>query len=265
MFRSFCTPRCNNPPLLTLVLKKRAFPTNSAGCRRLKVQQILMQPHAISSTAETAVQPLGDALKEPSLFHCVTKRCFDVVCSLCCMLLFAPFFLMALIVSWCTTSGNPFFLQERIGKGGKPFNIVKFRTMVVDAERDGARLVHEHGTHQFTRYGLFFRKYHIDEWPQLWNVLIGDMSLVGYRPERAYYIQQIEAADARYSQLYVTRPGITSEAAIYNGYTDSLEKMLRRLEMDLAYLPKLSVPTDLRIIGQTILSFFYHPTSKSSR
>ena len=102
--------------------------------------------------------------------------------------------------------------------------------------------------------GGFLRRHHLDELPQLWNVLVGDMSFVGYRPERKFFIDQITERDARYSLLYAMRPGITSEAAIYNGYTDTVEKMLRRLEMDLHYMQHASVSRDVSIIGQTFLS-----------
>ena len=96
----------------------------------------------------------------------------------------------------------------------------------------------------------------MDELPQLWNVLVGEMSFVGYRPERAYFIKQIMERDNRYALLYTTRPGITSEAAIYNGYTDTIDKMLRRLEMDLDYQNRLSLWTDLKIIFATAVVFF---------
>ena len=146
------------------------------------------------------------------------------------------------------------FRQERIGKDGRPFLILKFRTMCQDAEENGPQLTQIKDTTRCTPIGGFLRRHHLDELPQLWNVLVGDMSFVGYRPERQYFIDQILARDARYSQLYAMRPGITSEAAIYNGYTDTVEKMLRRLEMDLDYMQHASVARDVSIIAQTFFS-----------
>ena len=172
------------------------------------------------------------------------------------IVIISPIFLAVLILQWLTTSGTPFFRQERIGKGGKPFHIIKFRTMELNAEADGPQLVNINNSTRFTRCGQFLRKHHLDELPQLWNVLIGDMSFVGYRPERVFFIKQIMERDNRYALLYVTRPGITSEAAIYNGYTDTIEKMLRRLEMDLDYQNRLSLWTDLKIIFTTAVVLF---------
>ena len=102
--------------------------------------------------------------------------------------------------------------------------------------------------------GRFLRAHHLDELPQLWNVLRGDMSLIGYRPERAYYIDQIMARNPRYRYLYQIRPGVTSYATLYNGYTDTLEKMLTRLDLDLYYLRNRSVWFDLKVLGLTFLS-----------
>ena len=172
------------------------------------------------------------------------------------IVIISPIFLAVLILQWLTTPGTPFFRQERIGKGGKPFHIIKFRTMELNAEADGPQLVNINNSTRFTRCGQFLRKHHLDELPQLWNVLIGDMSFVGYRPERVFFIKQIMERDNRYALLYVTRPGITSEAAIYNGYTDTIEKMLRRLEMDLDYQNRLSLWTDLKIIFTTAVVLF---------
>ena len=128
--------------------------------------------------------------------------------------------------------------------------------MQLDAESDGPQLVNIQNSSRFTRCGQFLRKHHLDELPQLWNVLIGDMSFVGYRPERAFFINQIMEKDQRYTMLFAIRPGITSEAAIYNGYTDTMEKMLRRLEMDIDYLNHFSVWTDIKIILLTAFVFF---------
>ncbi len=195
-------------------------------------------------------------MKKPALFHRFIKRLFDLLLSFTGIVLISPIFILVLLFQWCTTPGTAFFRQERIGKDGKPFHIIKFRTMQLDAESNGPQLVNIQNSSRFTRCGQFLRKHHLDELPQLWNVLIGDMSFVGYRPERAFFINQIMEKDKRYAMLFAIRPGITSEAAIYNGYTDTMEKMLRRLEMDIDYLNHFSVWTDIKIILLTAFVFF---------
>lgn len=215
-----------------------------------------MQQHHNSKNADSICHEYRDAMKKPLFLHRVSKRLFDLLFSFVGIVFISPIFLAVLILQWVTTPGTPFFRQERIGKGGKPFHIIKFRTMELNAEVDGPQLVNITNSNRFTRCGQFLRKHHLDELPQLWNVLIGDMSFVGYRPERPFFIKQIMERDNRYALLYATRPGITSEAAIYNGYTDTIEKMLRRLEMDLDYQSRLSLWTDLKIIFATAVVFF---------
>ena len=195
-------------------------------------------------------------MKKPALLHRFLKRLLDLLLSFTGIVLISPIFILVLLLQWYTTPGTAFFRQERIGKDGKPFHIIKFRTMQLDAESDGPQLVNIQNSSRFTRCGQFLRKHHLDELPQLWNVLIGDMSFVGYRPERAFFINQIMEKDQRYTMLFAIRPGITSEAAIYNGYTDTMEKMLRRLEMDIDYLNHFSVWTDIKIILLTAFVFF---------
>ena len=191
-------------------------------------------------------------MKKPALLHRFLKRLLDLLLSFTGIVLISPIFILVLLLQWYTTPGTAFFRQERIGKDGKPFHIIKFRTMQLDAESDGPQLVNIQNSSRFTRCGQFLRKHHLDELPQLWNVLIGDMSFVGYRPERAFFINQIMEKDQRYAMLFAIRPGITSEAAIYNGYTDTMEKMLRRLEMDIDYMKRVSLKTDIIIIFKSI-------------
>ena len=131
-------------------------------------------------------------------------------------------------------NGPAIFSQERIGYRGKPFTIYKFRTL--SKAEDKPQLVAKCDDSNSTKTERFLREHHLDELPQLWNVLIGDMSLVGPRPERKYYIDQIMEIDNSYVLIYEMRPGLTSEATLYNGYTDSMEKMLKRLQMDIHYL-----------------------------
>ena len=161
--------------------------------------------------------------------------------------------------------GPVIFRQERIGRFGRPFDIYKFRTMRVDAEKFGPQLSHGsgNGDARLTKVGRFLRAHHLDELPQLWNVFCGDMALVGPRPERAFYIDQILEYDKRYRYLYQIRPGVTSYATFYNGYTDTMEKMLRRLEYDLYYLGHRSWKFDLKIIFMTALAVLFGKKSAS--
>lgn len=211
-----------------------------------------MQQHNSYQTTTSIENKDRYAMKEPAFLHRFIKRLFDLLLSFIGIVLISPIFILVLLLQWCTTPGTAFFRQERIGKGGKPFHIIKFRTMQLDAESDGPQLVNIQNSSRFTRCGQFLRKHHLDELPQLWNVLIGDMSFVGYRPERAFFINQIMEKDQRYAMLFAIRPGITSEAAIYNGYTDTMEKMLRRLEMDIDYMKRVSLKTDIIIIFKSI-------------
>lgn len=124
--------------------------------------------------------------------------------------------------------------------------------MIVDAEEDVPQLT-EQNDERVTKVGRFLRSHHLDELPQLWNVLKGDMSFIGYRPERQYFIDQIMEHNERYAMLYQMRPGVTSYATLYNGYTDTMEKMLKRLEYDLYYLEHHSMLLDIKILYLTAM------------
>ena len=179
-------------------------------------------------------------------------RALDVLISGCCLVVFAPLFLLCWWLIRREDGGPAIFRQERVGKGGKVFFIYKFRTMRLDAESQGPQLspVKERDD-RLLRIGVFLRDHHLDELPQLWNVFIGDMAFVGPRPERPYYIEQIMKHDPRYELLYQVRAGVTSYATLYNGYTDTMEKMLRRLELDLYYLEHRSLSLNLKILWLT--------------
>jgi len=180
------------------------------------------------------------------------KRAFDIVASLVGLILLSPVFLFVFIRLRRQGDGPVIFRQERIGKSGRAFNILKFRTMMVNSEANGVPKLAERSDRRLTCVGKFLREHHLDELPQLWNVFVGDMSFVGPRPERKYFIDQIMEQNSDYEYLYKIRPGITSMATIYNGYTDTMEKMLIRLQMDLEYLQKRSLWLDLKIILTTI-------------
>ena len=182
------------------------------------------------------------------------KRALDFCIAVICLVLFSPLLLICYFAVRLEDGGPAIFKQERIGLGGKPFYIYKFRSMEVNAE-DEEPLLFQHGNDQrLTRVGKFLRNHHLDELPQLWNVAIGDMAFIGPRPERKYYIDKIMEHDPRYVRLYALRPGVTSYATLHNGYTDTMEKMLIRLEMDLYYLEHCSLWLDLKILVQTFFS-----------
>lgn len=180
----------------------------------------------------------------------LTKRLFDVTASLLALVLLSPLMAAIAILIAQEKSGPVLFWQERIGRGGKPFRIVKFRTMPVGYESDGPHLSARSGQGLSPLAGKL-RDHHLDELPQLWNILRGDMSLVGPRPERKYFIDKIMANNPDYEYIYLMRPGLTSWATIHNGYTDTMEKMLIRLQMDLTYLQKRSIWMDLKILFTT--------------
>lgn len=186
-------------------------------------------------------------------FERVVKRLFDLFCSFFGLVVLSPVFLVVYIRLRIQNDGSVIFSQERIGYKGKPFYIYKFRTMRMDSESSGKPQLAAKGDERLTKVGKFLREHHLDELPQLWNVFVGDMSFVGPRPERQYYIDQIMERNPDYKYLYLIRPGLTSLATIYNGYTDTIEKMLTRLQMDLEYLQKRSLFYDLKIIVTTVL------------
>lgn len=185
------------------------------------------------------------------------KRVGDFLLAAISLLLVSPLMLLIYIMVRCEDGGPAIFKQERIGRFGRPFNIYKFRSMTVDAEKNGPQLCSHKKDERLTRIGKFLRKHHLDEFPQLWNVICGDMSFIGPRPERKFYIDQIMERDPRYKNLYQIRPGVTSYATLYNGYTDTMEKMLRRLDMDLYYLEHRSWWFDARILGKTFIKMIF--------
>ena len=182
------------------------------------------------------------------------KRTLDITLAIFCLIIFSPVILVCALAVWRDVGRPVIFRQERIGKGGKPFMICKFRSMGKDAEEENApRLSPGASDGRLTKTGRFLREHHLDELPQLWNVLRGDMSFVGYRPERKYFIEKIMEQDRRYERLYAMRPGVTSLATLYNGYTDTMEKMLKRLELDLYYQERHTLRMDLDILWRTFI------------
>lgn len=179
------------------------------------------------------------------------KRAFDVVMSCVGIVLLSPVLLVIALLVKTTSKGPVIYRQERIGLHGKPFMIWKFRTMTVDAEEETPMLTQDNDP-RITSVGRVLRKYRLDELPQLWNILRGDMSIVGPRPERAYFIRQITQQAPYYCLLYKIRPGLTSWGPIRVGYTDTLAKMVERLNYDITYMENMSLQLDLKILFYTI-------------
>ncbi|MBP3423932.1 MAG: sugar transferase [Alistipes sp.] len=211
-------------------------------------------------TAVSKAVPKGTFIKDNmTAFGRKCKRAIDCIAAAVAMVIFAPLFAICYIAIRREDGGPAIYAQERIGWHGKPFKIYKFRSMRLDAEKMGPQLSHGGGENdpRLTKVGAFIRAHHLDELPQLWNVFVGDMAFVGPRPERKFYIDQIMEHDKRYSYLYQVRPGVTSYATLYNGYTDTMEKMLRRLELDLYYLSHRSFLFDLKILFNTFCSIIF--------
>lgn len=185
------------------------------------------------------------------------KRLIDLFTALICLVIFSPLMLACYIAVKREDGGPAIFKQERIGRFGRPFYIYKFRSMKVDAEKDGPALYQHENETRMTKVGKFLRAHHLDELPQLWNVVKGEMAFIGPRPERKFYIDQIMEHDPRYRYLYQVRPGVTSYATLYNGYTDTMEKMLRRLELDLYYLEHRSLWFDAKLLILTFLNIAF--------
>lgn len=176
------------------------------------------------------------------------KRAFDIVASALGLILLSPLFALIALQVKLSSRGPVFYSQERIGLYGLPFRIYKFRTMIDHAEEAGLpQLTHDNDP-RITKVGHWLRKYRLDELPQLWNILRGDMSIVGPRPERPFFIEQIMKEAPYYCLLYKVRPGLTSWGPIRVGYTDTMEKMIERLNCDIVYVENMSLLLDLKIL-----------------
>lgn len=202
---------------------------------------------------QTTLRQKGACLNLPWCAR-FTKRIVDVLGAVSGLVLFAPVFLLIYLAIKREDRGEVIFRQERVGYQGKSFTLYKFRSMIERAEVQGKPQLCKEEDHRLTKVGRFLRMHHLDELPQLWNVLKGDMSLVGPRPERRYFVEQIVAINPDYELLYALRPGLFSEATLYNGYTDTMAKMLKRLNMDLHYLYNRSFWLDVKIVCLTVYS-----------
>jgi len=180
------------------------------------------------------------------------KRMMDLVFSVIAIILLIPFYIFLAFAVKFSSKGPILFLQERIGINGKAFKIIKFRTMFTDAEKAGPQLSSTHDP-RITPIGRFMRKARLDEFPQFFNVLIGDMSLVGPRPERQFYIDQISKVEPQFLELTRVRPGITSWGQVKYGYAENVDQMIQRMKYDLLYLRNRSIALDMKIMLYTIM------------
>lgn len=180
----------------------------------------------------------------------ILKRSFDLIVSVAALIVLSPVLLIIAIITKLTSKGSVLYKQERIGHNEKPFTIYKFRSMYADAEKNGPALSSDHDE-RITTWGKFMRTWRLDELPQLWNIAIGDMSLVGPRPERKFYIDQLVQQSPQYSNLLKVKPGLTSWGMVKFGYASSVEEMMQRMEYDLMYIEDASLLLDIRIIMHT--------------
>ena len=182
----------------------------------------------------------------------VMKRVIDILASILGLIVLSPVYLYIALRVKMSSTGPTFFYQERVGLNGRPFDIIKFRSMFLDAEDAGPQLSRT-GDDRCTNWGATMRKWRLDELPQFWNVLKGDMSLVGPRPERQFYIDLIMARAPHYKHLLKVRPGITSWGQVKYGYASTVEEMIQRLKFDILYIENMSLSLDFKILFYTIL------------
>ena len=228
--------------------------------------------HDLNSATDLIIKLTPDArdliigsVKQESIFHSPfivinnrlmdewqysVKRTADIIISLFAMVLLSPVYLVTALIVHFTSPGPVFYAQERIGLHGRPFKMHKFRSMYVDAESAGPALSKDDDP-RITPFGRFMRKVRLDEIPQFYNVLRGTMSIVGPRPERQYYIDQIVRRAPEYMLLQRVKPGITSWGQVKYGYASNVDEMVERLRYDLLYLDNMSITTDLKIMVYT--------------
>jgi exopolysaccharide biosynthesis polyprenyl glycosylphosphotransferase len=181
------------------------------------------------------------------------KRLMDVFVSILAMIILIPVYLFVALGIKLTSKGPILYKQKRIGLRGKPFTMIKFRSMYCDAEKNGIPQLSSKDDPRITKFGQFLRKVRLDEIPQFWTVLIGDMSLVGPRPERQYFIDQIVQRAPHYKLLQKVKPGITSWGQVKYGYAENVDEMIDRLKFDILYIENMSIAMDIKILIYTVL------------
>jgi len=185
----------------------------------------------------------------------VCKRVFDVGVALVAMLVLSPLYLFTIIKVKLSSKGGIIYRQQRIGLFGKPFYIYKFRSMYIDAEKNGPALSSDDDP-RITKWGKVMRKWRLDELPQFYNILKGDMSLVGPRPERKYFIDIICQTHPHYKYLHRVKPGITSWGMVQYGYAENVQQMIERMKYDLLYIENCSLALDMKIMLYTLKVLF---------
>lgn len=220
---------------------------------------ILVSPGSLQVVSRA--QKLGDVSGEPLINICRVnmadstqnlKRSGDILLSLLALIVLSPVYLLLALLIKLDSKGPVFYSQERIGYHKKPFMIFKFRTMINNAESENGPQLSSEGDQRITNIGRFLRKYRLDELPQFWNVLRGDMSMVGPRPEREFFIRQILKKAPYYSLLHQVRPGITSWGMVKHGYASTVDEMVERARFDLIYLENISLIVDMKILLHTV-------------
>lgn len=184
-----------------------------------------------------------------------SNRAFDLIFSSLALITLSPVFIFVGLGITLTSNGPIFYRQTRLGRNRKPFVMYKFRSMKTDAEKNGPQLTIPHDP-RVTSFGKFLRKFHIDEFPQFWNVIKGDMSIIGPRPERDLFARQIESSLPEFKRIFEVNPGITSLGMIKHGYASTISGMIERAKIDLYYLDKKSLKLDSQILVQTVGTIF---------
>jgi exopolysaccharide biosynthesis polyprenyl glycosylphosphotransferase len=241
---------------LTRKMTEQIFPLVREGNVLLKIMPTT-EDHMLRTVKNTAVfnQPhIQIYMDSLPVWQRVCKRIMDIIISLIFIIIAFPLYIILATGVKRSSPGPVFFRQERIGKGGKPFHIIKFRSMYEDAESDGLPRLSSKFDERITPFGAFMRHTHLDEIPQFFNVLKGEMSLVGPRPEREYYINKIVERAPYYRLLLFEKPGITSWGQISYGYAENVDEMIERLQYEIMYIENMSLLLDVKILFYTIIA-----------